>query len=99
MQFKTKSDMQALFKQVSNSGRWGSDDERGTLNYLTAERTAAAAKLARSGRTVSCARNFPVQPRPDNPTPALHHIVTGGDDACAHGIPEIEVWLDLMRIA
>src|SRR5689334_16409714 len=99
MQFKTKSDMQALFKQVSNWGRWGAQDERGTLNYLTAERTAAAAKLVRSGKTVSCARNFPVQPGPENPTPALHHIVMGGDDPCAHGVPGMEVSLDFIGIA
>lgn len=99
MQFKTKSDMQALFRQVSNWGRWGAQDERGTLNYLTAERTAAAAKLVRSGKTVSCARNFPVQPGPENPTPALHHIVMGGDDPCAHGIPGMEVSLDFIGIA
>jgi len=45
MTFNTKQDMKALFQQVSNWGRFGKDDERGTLNYLTADRTAAAAKL------------------------------------------------------
>ena len=49
MTFKTKQDMKALFQQVSNWGRFGKDDERGTLNYLTAERTAAAAKLVEDG--------------------------------------------------
>ena len=33
-----------LFEQVKNWGRWGWDDERGTLNYLTQEKVAAAAK-------------------------------------------------------
>jgi kynurenine formamidase len=84
---------------VSNWGRWGADDERGTLNYLTAERTAAAARLVRTGTSVSCARNFPVHPGPENPTPALHHIVVGGDDPCAHGIPGMEVSLDFIGIA
>ena len=99
MPYKTKKDMQALFQQVSNWGRWGAEDERGTLNYLTAERTAAAASLVKSGKVISCARNFPVQPGPENPTPALHHIVMGGDDPCAHGIPGLEVSLDFIGIA
>ncbi|MBS0473500.1 MAG: cyclase family protein [Proteobacteria bacterium] len=96
---KTKAEMQAIFKSVSNWGRWGAEDERGTLNYLTPERTAAAARLVRSGQSISCARNFPVQPGPENPTPALHHIVVGGDDPCAHGIPGMEVSLDFIGIA
>jgi kynurenine formamidase len=96
---RTKAQMQAIFVSVSNWGRWGAEDERGTLNYLTAARTAAAAKLVKSGQAISCARNFPVQPGPDNPTPALHHIVVGGDDPCTHGIPGMEVSLDFIGIA
>ena len=41
--YETKDDMRRLFEQVSNWGRWGADDERGTLNYLTPEKVAAAA--------------------------------------------------------
>jgi hypothetical protein len=33
------------FEAVKNWGRWGADDERGALNLLTAEQTAAAAAL------------------------------------------------------
>jgi kynurenine formamidase len=94
-----KDDMRRIFDAVSNWGRWGHDDERGTLNYLTPERVAAAGKLVRSGRQVSCARDFPVMPGPENPTPALHHIVMGGDDPCAHGVPGLEVSLDFIGIA
>lgn len=95
----TKTGMEAIFRSVSNWGRWGADDERGTLNYLTAEKTAAAARLVQTGQSISCARNFPVQPGPENPNPALHHIVMGGDDPCAHGIPGMEVSLDFIGIA
>ena len=28
-----------LFKKVKNWGRWGPDDERGTLNYLTPDKS------------------------------------------------------------
>jgi kynurenine formamidase len=95
----TTAEMRKIFDSVSNWGRWGKEDERGTLNYLTAERIAAAGRLIRSGKQVSCARNFPVIPGPENPTPALHHIVMGGDDPCAHGVPGLEVSLDFIGIA
>lgn len=99
MAYETKADMRRLFEQVSNWGRWGADDEKGTLNYLTNERVAASARLVESGKQVSCARNFPVQPGPENPTPALHHMVMGGDDPCAHGVPGLECSLDFIGIS
>ena len=42
-----------LFQSVSNWGRWGPQDERGTLNYITPDHVCRAASLVRSGRTVS----------------------------------------------
>jgi kynurenine formamidase len=46
----------------SNWGRWGEDDERGTLNLVTDDVLARAAAEARTGRTVSLA--LPIQPWP-----------------------------------
>ncbi|MCP2168264.1 cyclase family protein [Goodfellowiella coeruleoviolacea] len=46
----------------SNWGRWGDDDERGTLNLITEEVRARAAAEVRSGRAVSLA--VPIQPTP-----------------------------------
>jgi kynurenine formamidase len=63
-----------LFERVSNWGRWGDEDERGALNYLTPDRVAAAAGLARSGRTVSLSRTLNTESQPDNPEPADHHM-------------------------
>ena len=94
-----KAEMRKVFDEVSNWGRWGPNDERGTLNYLTPEHIAAAGKLVKTGKQISCARDFPVQPGPENPTPALHHIVMGGDDPCGHGVPGLEVSLDFIGIA
>jgi kynurenine formamidase len=39
----------------SNWGRWGSDDQRGTLNLLTAENVLQAASLVRRGKVYSLA--------------------------------------------
>lgn len=42
----------------SNWGRWGDDDERGTLNHLTPEAIAHAATLVRRGKPISLALPF-----------------------------------------
>lgn len=59
-------------RTLSNWGRWGPEDERGALNLITPEVTAAAAGTVRSGRTVSCARPINTRAALDNPRPATH---------------------------
>ncbi len=39
----TEAEFDQLFHDVSNWGRWGEADERGTLNYLTPEHVRKAA--------------------------------------------------------
>ena len=41
--------------ELSNWGRWGPDDQRGTLNLITPEKTRAAARLVQDGVTVTLA--------------------------------------------
>jgi kynurenine formamidase len=69
------ADVVALHGELSNWGRWGSEDELGALNLITPEVTAAAAGTVRSGRTVSCARPLNTQAAPDNPAPVAHHMI------------------------
>src|ERR1700741_2799638 len=61
-----------MFEQIKNWGRWGEDDELGTLTYITPEMVAAAARLVRKGRCVSMAIPINKQAGPDNPNPAVH---------------------------
>lgn len=42
-------DFRELGKRLSNWGRWGADDERGTVNLITPERLVEAASLIRKG--------------------------------------------------
>lgn len=44
-----------LIRDVSNWGRWGADDQIGTLNYLTPAVRTAGAALVREGRPISLA--------------------------------------------
>jgi kynurenine formamidase len=82
----TEARARELFEQAKRWGRWGEDDERGALNLLTPERVGRAVALARAGRVVSCGRELPVTPAPDNPSPALHHMVAAGDVARGPGL-------------
>jgi kynurenine formamidase len=51
----TQDDVLGYFDTLSNWGRWGDDDERGTLNHITDDVRLTAARAVRHGRSVSCA--------------------------------------------
>jgi len=78
-----------LFKKVCNWGRWGPDDKRGTLNYITPAHVRTAAALVRSGRSVSLAIPINTVAGPDNPRPAVHYMVQTHDVSSELGEPTI----------
>ena len=49
------ADVLELCERYSNWGRWGDDDQRGTLNHVTAEDVVAASRLVRKGTSISLA--------------------------------------------
>ncbi|MFI9381793.1 cyclase family protein [Kutzneria sp. NPDC052558] len=50
-----RQDVLGYFDTLSNWGRWGDEDERGTLNHITDEVRVGAAQAVRHGKSVSCA--------------------------------------------
>ena len=44
--------------KVSNWGRWGADDEKGTANFITPEVIVAAARLVRKGQVFCCGKKL-----------------------------------------
>jgi len=52
----TESDVVKLIDSLSNWGRWGADDELGTINHITTAVRRRAAALVRDGVPVTCAR-------------------------------------------
>ncbi len=76
-----------LFAEVSNTGRWGVADQRGTLNHLAADAVSTAAGLVRLGRTVSLSHVLDTVAGPDNSRPALHHMTRQCDDGS--GEPQV----------
>ena len=65
----------AMFREINNWGRWGADDELGTMNLITPEKIRQAAGLVQTGVTVSLAHNPIPGVAPDNPDAAFNHTM------------------------
>jgi kynurenine formamidase len=85
--------LRQLAARVSNAGRWGPDDQRGTLNLVDAAAVARGVAAARQGRAFSLAIPFDEDgpqtggiPGRDNPRRTMHMVnvaYTGDrDDFC-----------------
>ena len=82
-------DLRDLAARVSNRGRWGPDDERGTLNLITAAAVQRGIAAARHGRAFSLAIpfdasgpqwdtvNMPERINPELRTHTVNHSFTG----------------------
>ena len=80
---------------IANWGRWGPDDQLGTLNLLTPQRRVAAAALVRTGTCLGLGRRIGGSPAPDNPVPPLQHMLATGEAARARGGSHASDWLGL----
>jgi kynurenine formamidase len=66
-----------LFRQVSNWGRWGKDDQLGSANLVTEAKRRQAAALVKNGVSVSLAHNAITEKAADNPSPFEHTMNPG----------------------
>ena len=66
-------------RSLSNWGRWGQEDELGTINHIGSEQRKQAAALVRDGVAVSCARPITTGAAPDVVSPALHYMTSSGE--------------------
>ena len=64
-----------MFRELNNWGRWGADDELGTMNLISEEKIREAAALVRRGITISLAHNPMVDEAVDNPDSAFNHTM------------------------
>jgi len=82
----TEDEWLSYFDALSNWGRWGDDDVRGTLNFITPEHVRSAASLIRTGETVSCSRVINFGRRADeDPNRPLHFMARTGTAAQEKG--------------
>ena len=63
------SDIDKMMSELSNWGRWGKDDQRGTLNLITPAKRKQAASLVKEGVSVSLAHDFSNEKAVDNTRP------------------------------
>jgi kynurenine formamidase len=83
----TLDDVHALCDRYRTWGKWGADDQRGTVNYIDEDCIKHAATLVRSGRTISCALPYD-QNGPQNGgfgrVNPLHFMLQDGGDIELH---------------
>jgi kynurenine formamidase len=92
------SDPVRYLQEYSNWGRWGDDDQLGTLNLITPEARVRAAGLVREGFTVPCGRTIEFAPKPraaEAPVPPLHFMQASGEEAPAEGQGVAYDWVGL----
>ncbi len=85
----------AYFDSCGNWGRWGEDDERGTLNLITPDTVAAAGRLVLDGVPVSCQRQLSSDYSDENPRPLLRFMIASGEAAPARGQHESSDWFGI----
>jgi kynurenine formamidase len=88
-------EVEGLLTSLSNWGRWGEDDELGTLNHITLQTRELALATVRSGETVSCSRDISPRLSKENPSPLLHHMIVSGEGAPEAGAGIAADWLGL----
>src|SRR6186713_2611065 len=76
---RNAAEFDELFKQVSNWGRWGKDDQLGSVNLITAAKRKQALALAKTGVSVSLAHNPLTERAEDNSNPFEHTMLRGNN--------------------
>jgi kynurenine formamidase len=88
--------IEAMIRRVSNWGRWGPDDELGTVNFITPARRVEAADLVSAGRVFSLAIPFdqdgPQPPFERRPNPRHIMLETGTDIRAGVQRNQVEGW-------
>jgi kynurenine formamidase len=64
-----KTTIARWMQELSNWGRWGRDDQMGTINLITSAQRKAAAALVKEGFAVSLSRDADAVKSADNPFP------------------------------
>ena len=86
MPIPTEEDVLGWMTALSNWGRWGPEDELGTLNLITPEKRVQAGRLVREGISVTCSRLIVPEIAADvTSIPPLHYMMNTGEAAPRRG--------------
>ena len=75
----TEEEILGYAESCSNWGRWGPDDQLGTLNLVTAEKRIQASKLVKEGASVSCAWTISPDLPGETMSQVLHYMTATGE--------------------
>ena len=75
----TKDEVLRYFETQSNWGRWGSEDQLGTINLVTEEKRRQAVALAKDGVSVSCAWPITTDLRGEPMSKVVHYMTDTGE--------------------
>ncbi len=97
----SQADVLEWMDSLSNWGRWGADDQRGTLNLITPEATLRATRLVQEGATVSCARPWTYEAASDVNARRVpqHYMIASGEAYRPGEGPDRQVALDFVGVA
>jgi kynurenine formamidase len=76
---RNAAEFDELFQRVKNWGRWGKDDQLGSINLITPAKRKQALALAKSGASVSLAHN-PITERADDVSSPFEHTMLRGNN-------------------
>jgi kynurenine formamidase len=79
----SKAAFDGWMRELSNWGKWGKTDQRGTVNLITPEKVRAAAALVKEGFAVSLSRDADTTTSADNRQPFGHTMTSTGADPTA----------------
>jgi kynurenine formamidase len=92
----TIGDVRDMARRFSNWGRWGKEDELGTINFITPEKTRAAAQGVRQGKVLSLAidfdKNGPQSGFAGRMNP-IHYMMQDGGDV----VSGAQDWIPVLR--
>jgi len=75
----SEAEVRGYLKSLSNWGRWGAEDELGTINLITPAKRQAAARLVKDGVSVTCARPISTDISADTTFQPLRFMVDSGE--------------------
>jgi kynurenine formamidase len=78
----TSKDIEEMMTTLSNWGRWGKEDQMGTLNLITPKKRKQAAALVKEGNSISLAREL-TESQPGGAKPFGHKMTSTGSTAGA----------------
>jgi len=75
----TEAEVKGYLRSLSNWGRWGAEDELGTINLITPAKRIGAAALVRDGVSVSAARPITTDIAADTTVQPMRFMVDSGE--------------------